>query len=86
MNQSWTIYLDLDAGSYVIQDGQLFREEPGGTCTPVGRADMMAQRGCPARIKETGVLAVPMPEERKCPPTTARSHLPCSGMGSCIGR
>ena len=36
--QSWTVYFDLeDAGSYVVQDGQLFREEPGGTYTPVGR-------------------------------------------------
>jgi hypothetical protein len=36
--QSWTVYFDLeDAGSYVIQDGELFREEPGGTYTPVGR-------------------------------------------------
>jgi hypothetical protein len=36
--QSWTAYFDLeDSGSYVIQDGQLFREEPGGTYTPVGR-------------------------------------------------
>ena len=30
--QSWIVYFDLeDAGSYVIQDGELFREEPGGT-------------------------------------------------------
>jgi hypothetical protein len=36
--QSWVIYFDLeDSGSYVIQDGELFREEPGGTYTPVGR-------------------------------------------------
>jgi hypothetical protein len=36
--QSWTVYFDLeDSGSYVIQDGELFREEPGGTYTPVGR-------------------------------------------------
>jgi hypothetical protein len=35
--QSWTVYFDLeDSGSYVIQDGELFREEPGGTYTPVG--------------------------------------------------
>jgi hypothetical protein len=35
--QSWTVYFDLeDSGSYVIQDGQLFRGEPGGTYTPVG--------------------------------------------------
>ena len=35
--QSWTVYFDLeDAGSFVIQDGELFREEPGGTYTPVG--------------------------------------------------
>ena len=36
--QSWTVYFDLeDSGSYVIQDGELFREEPGGTYNPVGR-------------------------------------------------
>lgn len=36
--QSWTVYFDLeDSGSYVIQDGELFREEPGGTYTPIGR-------------------------------------------------
>ena len=36
--QSWTVYFDLeDSGRYVIQDGELFREEPGGTYTPVGR-------------------------------------------------
>ena len=36
--QSWTVYFDLeDSGSYVFQDGELFREEPGGTYTPVGR-------------------------------------------------
>src|ERR1035437_5215888 len=36
--QSWTAYIDLeDSGSYVVQDGRLFREEPGGTYTPVGR-------------------------------------------------
>ena len=36
--QSWVIYFDLeDSGSYVIQDGVLFREEPGGTYTPVDR-------------------------------------------------
>jgi hypothetical protein len=36
--QAWTVYFDLeDSGSYVVQDGQLFREEPGGTYTPVGR-------------------------------------------------
>ena len=35
--QSWVIYFDLeDSGSYVLQDGALFREEPGGTYTPVG--------------------------------------------------
>jgi hypothetical protein len=34
--QSWTIYFDLEnSGSYVLQDGELFREEPGGTYTPV---------------------------------------------------
>ena len=36
--QSWTVYFDLeDSGSYVIQDSELFREEPGGTYTPVGK-------------------------------------------------
>ena len=36
--QSWTVYFDLeDLGSYVFQDGQLFREEPDGTYTPVDR-------------------------------------------------
>jgi hypothetical protein len=36
--QSWIGYFDLeDSGSYVFQDGQLFREEVGGTYTPVGR-------------------------------------------------
>ncbi|GEM_PF-3135713 len=36
--QSWTIYVDLeDRGSYVIEDGELFREEPGGTYTPIGK-------------------------------------------------
>ena len=35
--QSWTVYFDLEgSGSYIFQDGQLFREEPGGTYTPVG--------------------------------------------------
>jgi hypothetical protein len=30
--QSWIVYFDLeDSGSYVFQDGELFREEPGGT-------------------------------------------------------
>jgi hypothetical protein len=34
--QSWTVYFDLeDSGSYVFQEGELFREEPGGTYTPV---------------------------------------------------
>src|ERR1035437_5740633 len=33
--QSWTVYFDLeDSGSFVLQDGELFREEPGGTYTP----------------------------------------------------
>ena len=36
--QSWTVYIDLeDSGSYVLQDCELFREEPRGTYTPVGR-------------------------------------------------
>ena len=36
--QSWTIYFDLEnSGCYVFQDGELFREETGGTYTPVGR-------------------------------------------------
>jgi len=31
-------FVDLeDSGSYVFQDGQLFREEPDGTYTPVDR-------------------------------------------------
>ena len=35
-DQSWTVYLDLeDSGSYVLQGGELFREEPDGTYTPV---------------------------------------------------
>jgi len=35
--QSWTVYFDPEAsGSYVFQDGELFREEPGGTYTPSG--------------------------------------------------
>jgi len=35
--QSWTVYFDLeDSGSYVLQHGELFREEPGGTYTPGG--------------------------------------------------
>ena len=66
MKQQWTIYIDLeDARSAVIQDGELFVEQPGGTYIPVGKVQTVsAQRG-PQRIKETGVLAVPMPEERK---------------------
>ena len=36
--QSWTIYVDLeDRGSYLIENGELFREEPGGTYTPIGK-------------------------------------------------
>lgn len=36
--QSWVIYLDLeDSGSYIIQDGVLFREKEGGTYTPIGK-------------------------------------------------
>jgi hypothetical protein len=36
VEQSWTVSFDLeDSGSYVIQDGELFREQPGGTYTPV---------------------------------------------------
>ena len=49
--ESRTIYLELeDSGNYVIQDGELFREEPGGTYTPVGRV-----RKC--RLK-TGVSSI----------------------------
>ena len=34
--QSWTVYFDLeDSGSYVFQDGELFREGPDGTYIPV---------------------------------------------------
>jgi len=66
MNQSWTIYLDLeDAGSYVIQNGEVFREEPGGTYTPIRKVQTVPPQRGPQGIKETGVLAVPMPEERK---------------------
>jgi hypothetical protein len=36
-DQSWTVYIDLeDRGSYLIENGELFREEPGGTYTPIG--------------------------------------------------
>jgi len=35
--QSWTVYFDDDSGSYLLQDGELFREEPDGTYTPVDR-------------------------------------------------
>ena len=64
--QRWTILIDLeDAGSYVIQDGTLFREEPGNTYVPVSRVETVGVQREPGRIKETGVLAVPMPDERK---------------------
>jgi hypothetical protein len=43
--QSWTVYVDLDdRGSYVIENGELFREEPGGTYMPVGRVAAGAPR------------------------------------------
>ena len=35
--QSWTVFVDDDSGSYLIQDGELFREEPDGTYIPVSR-------------------------------------------------
>ena len=36
--QSWTVYFDLeDSGSYVLQDGELFREGPDDRYIPVGR-------------------------------------------------
>ena len=66
MNQRWTIYLDLDdRGSYVIQNGEVFREQPGNTYVPVGKVMTAPPQRGPQRIKETGILAVPMPEERK---------------------
>ncbi len=44
--------------TYVIQNGEVFREEPGGTYTPIGKVKTVPlQRG--------RVLAVPLPEERK---------------------
>ncbi len=64
--QSWTIYLDLeDAGSYLIENGELFREEPGNTYTPIGKVKTVPPQRGYERIKETGVLAVPLPDERK---------------------
>jgi hypothetical protein len=66
MNQRWTIYLDLDdRGSYVIQNGEVFREQPGNTYVPVGKVKTVPSQRGPAQIRETGVLAVPMREERK---------------------
>jgi hypothetical protein len=66
MKQRWTIYIDLEeAGSAVIQDGELFVEQPGGTYTPIGKVKIVPPQRGPAQIKETGVLAVPMREERK---------------------
>jgi len=66
MNQRWTIYLDLDdRGSYVIQNGEVFREEPGNVYVPIGKVNTVPPQRGPAQIKETRVLAVPMPEERK---------------------
>jgi len=43
----------------------VFREEPGNTYTPIGKVKTVPPQGGAARIKDTGVLAVPMPEERK---------------------
>ena len=66
MKQRWTIYIDLeDAGSAVIQDGELFVEQPEGTYTPVGKVKTVSPQCRPERIKETGLLAVPSYEERK---------------------
>jgi hypothetical protein len=66
--KQWTFYIDLeDAGSYVSQNGEVFREEPGGTYVPVGKVKSVPPQRGPAQIKETRVLAVPMPEERKRP-------------------
>ena len=66
MNRRWTIYIDLeDAGSAVIQNGELFVEQPGGTYIHVGKVETVPPKRDAVQIKETGVLAVPMPEERK---------------------
>jgi hypothetical protein len=65
MNQSWIYHLDLDDGSYVIQNGEVFREEPGGTYTPIGKVKTVPSQRGPAQIRETRVLAVPIPEEHK---------------------
>jgi hypothetical protein len=36
--QSWTVYVDLDdRGSYLIENKELFREEPGGSYTLLTR-------------------------------------------------
>jgi hypothetical protein len=44
--QSWTAYFDLEeSGSYVVHDGELFREELGGTYTPVGNPPESNRRG-----------------------------------------
>jgi hypothetical protein len=66
MKQRWTIYIDLeDAGSAVIQDGELFVEQPGGTYVPVGKVQTVSRQHGPQTTKDTRVLAVPMPGERK---------------------
>ena len=49
MNQSWIYHLDLDDGSYVIQNGEVFREEPGGTYTPIGKVKTVPPQRGPAQ-------------------------------------
>ena len=49
----------------MIQDDTLFREEPGNTYTPVSRIEAVEVQRGPQGVKETVVLAVPLPDERK---------------------